>query len=213
MSDKPAFPDCVLPDDCECLKRGYQLERARCAVPAVRAAIADLDEPDPAEQHERDTFVPRPREVDWARVPKQALVDALRNSQRASLANLSRQDKSDLIREGDRLLADRDYGPQFLDALMAEVKIQNMGRDMKAMTDTTKPRPAATPFGTVMPLANSGDMAADVREAIDAAGGGELADFTTEEIGRLIHYEKIGQGLRAEAGYSAPFVLLLHRRI
>jgi hypothetical protein len=38
----PVFPDCVFPDDCECAKRGYQLEMESCAVSRVRTAVADL---------------------------------------------------------------------------------------------------------------------------------------------------------------------------
>ena len=48
MTVKPiAFPDCAMPDDCGCLKRGYGPEHERCAVPAVRQAIADLGIPLP----------------------------------------------------------------------------------------------------------------------------------------------------------------------
>lgn len=40
MGESAIFKDCVFPDDCECAKRGYELERDSCAVPAVAAAAA-----------------------------------------------------------------------------------------------------------------------------------------------------------------------------
>jgi hypothetical protein len=38
-----AFPDCVLPDGCECLLRGYpKWEHVKCLVPAVNATAMRL---------------------------------------------------------------------------------------------------------------------------------------------------------------------------
>jgi hypothetical protein len=42
MSEKPIFPDCAFPFDCQCAVRGYGQERESCAVPNVAAAAAAL---------------------------------------------------------------------------------------------------------------------------------------------------------------------------
>ena len=68
---------------------------------------------------------------------------------------------------------------------------------------TPKPRPAATPYGTVTVLPQTGNLAADINAAIRAADTEDLADFTDDEIARLLKEKQIGAGLRAEAGYSA----------
>jgi hypothetical protein len=74
-----------------------------------------------------------------------------------------------------------------------------------------KPRLAATPNGTVMALADNGDLGADLADAIAAAGGDDLCSLTPEQLMRCIEYERIGEGLRAEAGMMVrPFVLILH---
>lgn len=66
------------------------------------------------------------------------------------------------------------------------------------MTDKTRPRSAATRFGTVTLLGNSGNLAADVSDAIKAAGG---PFFLTDDVGRLLKQGRITASLRAEAGF------------
>jgi hypothetical protein len=76
--------------------------------------------------------------------------------------------------------------------------------------DRARPRVAATRFGTVMLLPQSGRIGADVNAAIEASGAGEVASFTDEEIERLIRQQNVAAGLRAEAGYrSGPMVVIL----
>lgn len=44
--------------------------------------------------------------IDWRRVPRQVLIDALRNCPgNTGLGNLSRQDKADLVAAAQRLIA------------------------------------------------------------------------------------------------------------
>lgn len=61
--------------------------------------------------------------MDWRKVPKQALVDALRNSPgNCGLSNLSRQDKADLINAANRLIAaGPDYAASFKANLDREI--------------------------------------------------------------------------------------------
>jgi hypothetical protein len=78
------------------------------------------------------------------------------------------------------------------------------------MTETMRPRPAATRFGTVMLLGKTGNLAADIGIAIQAAGG---PIFTVEDIERLLKRERITAGLRAEAGYrGTPLVSIFFTR-
>jgi hypothetical protein len=61
--------------------------------------------------------------IDWRRVPKQALINAIRNSPgNPGLGNLSRQDKADLIKAANRIMrAGEDYAASFKANLDREV--------------------------------------------------------------------------------------------
>jgi hypothetical protein len=68
MSAAPAFPDCQFPDDCECRKRGYELERENCAVPQVAAAADMIGVPAQSLGLRRPPLVPRAEVSRWGTV-------------------------------------------------------------------------------------------------------------------------------------------------
>jgi hypothetical protein len=76
------------------------------------------------------------------------------------------------------------------------------------MSDQTRqPRPAATPFGTVMVLGDTGDLLTDLEAALDACGVNDAPD--RDNLERMIANERESRGLRAEAGYATGLFILV----
>jgi hypothetical protein len=72
-------------------------------------------------------------DIDWRKVPKQALIDALRNSAgNAGLGSLSHQDKPDLIDAACRIMATGpDYAASFKDHLDREIAFRREQKPIK----------------------------------------------------------------------------------
>lgn len=74
---------------------------------------------------------------------------------------------------------------------------------------TTKPQLRGHPSGTMLILGDSGDLAADLYAAIQAAGGRDRVPDSRDELKARLDEAREGHGLRAEAGYSGPFTHVL----
>jgi hypothetical protein len=92
--------------------------------PDSTATVFDVYDQSAGAKITLDLTEDRPGPVDWRAVPKQALIDALRNSQLASIAPLGRQDKADLVRDAERILKHPTHGGRFRELLAAETAFQ-----------------------------------------------------------------------------------------
>ena len=70
------------------------------------------------------------------------------------------------------------------------------------------PEAIATRGGTMQPLPNSGNMAADVLDALEHMSID--CPFSEEEMTRILRLENFSAGLRGEAGYGGSSVVILH---
>jgi len=77
------------------------------------------------------------------------------------------------------------------------------------MESLSLPQLRAIRYGTVLVLDDSGDLAADLYAAIGAASGRDRVPLSRDELETLLGEEQEARGLRAEAGYSGVFVVIL----